>query len=159
MMNWQLCRSLGTFALYSLSFLLLYMTAFAFVMINLYAYTQGGATRRAPPVHPTPWDQAIYYYSKKDYQLAEQFFTQVPPSDERYSLALRYVGYNIYLRHLNKPLSAIPYVNRSWLSAPFDPNSWTDLWTAYQRVLGLAFHELGKQMYLRCAGCALWGGT
>jgi hypothetical protein len=70
----------------------------------------------------------------------------VPPSDERYSLALRYIGYNIYLRHLNKPLLAIPYVNRSWLADPFDLTSWMDLCTAYHRVLRSAFHEIGKQV-------------
>jgi hypothetical protein len=107
----------------------------------------------------------------------------VPPSDERYSLALRYIGYNIYLRHLNKPLLAIPYVNRSWLADPFDLTSWIDLCTAYHRVLRSAFHEIGKQvppatrhthtrhtsscflcgslwqMYLLCSNCALESET
>ena len=97
------------------------------------------------PLLTTP-QQAIYHYSKKDYRLAEQSFSQVPPSDERYSLALRYIGYNIYLRHLNKPLLAIPYFKRSWLADPFDLTSWIDLCTAYHRVLRSAFHEIGKQV-------------
>lgn len=157
--NWRWWDSLVTFALYSLIFLFLYSAGFVFLMINLYAYAQDGLSPRMPPVHPTPWDQAIYHYSKKDYRLAEQFFSQVPPSDERYSLALRYIGYNIYLRHLNKPLLAIPYVNRSWLADPFDLTSWIDLCTAYHRVLRSAFHEIGKQMYLLCSNCALEGET
>jgi len=157
MVNWQRCVSLGTFALYSFCFLMVYASCFAVLMINLYAYvaTLNESNSRVAPVHPMPWDQAIYHYSKKDYRLAEQYFAQVPPSDERYSLALRYIGYNIYLRHLNKPLLAIPYVNRSWLADPFDLTSWTDLWTAYKRVLKLAFHQIGNQMFILCHGCSL----
>jgi hypothetical protein len=81
-----------------------------------------------------PYRDGMEAYLARDFQRAVELLSRVPASHPQYAKAMRFVGYNIFVREWNRPQDGIPYVTRAWKAAPGDSKVMEDVTRAYAKA-------------------------
>jgi tRNA A-37 threonylcarbamoyl transferase component Bud32 len=73
-------------------------------------------------------------YDLGDYKKAADQLARVPRYHPQYATAMRFLGYNIYVREWNRPEEGIPYLDRAYEADPDDPKVLEDIVRAYKQA-------------------------
>ncbi len=105
----------------------------------------GRAEAAAMHVGDDPWNAGMRAYYLEEHEEAVRQLSRVPESDEHYAKAMRFVGYNIYVRKWNRPKDGVPYVTRAYRAAPDDEKVLEDVERCYAKG-GLRFPPNDEEM-------------
>jgi predicted Ser/Thr protein kinase/tetratricopeptide (TPR) repeat protein len=78
------------------------------------------------------YDEGMTAYDAGDFKRAVELLGRVPRYHPEYARAMRFVGYNIYLREWNKPEEGLPYLDRAYEAAPDDHKVLEDIVRGYK---------------------------
>ena len=100
--------------------------------------SDGDAAAAARHVGDDPWNAGMRAYHLHDYPEAVRQLGHVPADHPDYAKAMRFAGYNVFVREWNRSADALPYLARAYRAAPDDEKVLEDAQRGFEKA-GHAF--------------------
>lgn len=98
----------------------------------------GSAELAAAHVGDDPWNAGMRAYYLHQYPEAVRQLARVPATQQEYAKAMRFAGYNVFVREWGRAADALPYLARAYRAAPDDPKVVEDAERGFEKA-GHAF--------------------